>query len=168
MSIGLRQLKCLAVGVCVVSMGCGSSKNSNATSDAGEFWPSAYSSTGAPPSAQAAYHIATPENSACMACHSASSSQSSFKIAFGGIVYKSDAVTPAANVQIGVSDGSNKYFVYSASNGYFWAAGSDNIKWASADIRLRTAKGESVKASSDGRSADCSFCHVGADLLIAP
>jgi hypothetical protein len=103
-----------------------------------------------------------------MTCHSASSSQSSFKIAFGGIVYKSDAVTPAANVQIGVSDGSNKYFVYSASNGYFWAAGSDNIKWASADIRVRTAKGESAKASSDGRSADCSLCHVGADLLIAP
>jgi hypothetical protein len=103
-----------------------------------------------------------------MTCHSASSTQSSFKIAFGGIVYKADRTTPAPNVEVGVSDGTHKYFVYSASNGYFWAKGSDDVKWATADIRVRTAKGESVKADADGRSADCHSCHVGADLLIAP
>jgi hypothetical protein len=182
MRIGLELSKCLVLGACLASMGCGSSDSnangsvggangvggkssvggsttqSSSTGGAtGTFWPSAFSSTG---TASTPYHTTTPAGSVpCMTCHSATSTVSTVKIVFGGTVYKADGTTGAPNVQVGVSDGTKKFFVYTASNGYYWQEGTDTVNWASADIRTRTANGESIKKSTDARNADCDSCH---------
>lgn len=185
MRMDLELSKCLMVGVCLVSMGCGSSdsntsasvggtsgvggtsstaggstsKSSGTGGATGSYWPSAFSSTD---TASTPYHMTTPAGSVpCMTCHgpTSPSALSTVKIVFGGTVFKADGTTGAPNVQVGVSDGTKKYFVYTAPNGYYWALGTDTVNWASADIRTRSATGESIKKSTDARTADCDSCH---------
>jgi len=134
---------------------------------AAAYWPAAYNPAGAPVPADSVYHATVPAT-ACMPCHG-TNGPAVLKLAFGGIVYRADGVTPAANVEIGVKDGTNQYFVYSAASGLYWAAGPDNVNWPVADIRMRNASGEVPKLSTSERGADCDSCHVGAQLLtIAP
>lgn len=170
MRIGLELSKRLVVGVCLVSAACGGGSSNNTNTTPG-FWPSAYSSTGAPSTTESAYHATnSTAGQSCMSCHSATSTQATTKLVFGGTVFKADGTTGAGNVQVGVSDGTNKYFVYSAANGQYWqvGTGTENVNWAAADIRIRTGAGEQVKAATDNRNADCDSCHVGADVLKAP
>lgn len=189
MRIGLELSKCLVVGVCLASMGCGSSDSNNSasaggasnvggkssaggstaqsssTGGAGNFWPSAFSSTG---TASTPYHTTTPAGAVpCMTCHgpTSPSALSTVKIVFGGTVFKADGKTGAPNVQVGVSDGTKKYFVYTAPNGYYWQEGTETVNWASADIRTRSATGESIKKSTDDRNADCDSCHAAAPTV---
>ncbi len=146
----------------------GSGSGTGGGSDA--YWPAAYNPAGAPTSATSPlYHASDPVGpQACMqpACHGANALMT--KLAFGGTVYRSDGVTPAPNVEIGVKDGANSYFVYSAANGMYWAVGADNVNWAAADIRMRNASGEIPKLAATERGADCDSCHLGAELLIVP
>lgn len=131
------------------------------------YWPAAYNPAGAPVPADSIFHASSPAT-ACMPCHG-TNGVAVLKLAFGGIVYRADGVTPAANVEIGVKDGVNQYFVYSAASGLYWATGPDTVNWAAADIRMRNATGEVPKLSTSERGADCDSCHVGAELLtIAP
>ena len=194
MSIGLEFSKSSMIAVCVILLGCGSSDGNSNTAIGGasgvggsssstgggtakssstggatsSYWPSAYSSTG---TASTPYHMTTPAGSVpCMTCHgpSSPSSLSTIKIVFGGQIFKSDGTTPAGNVQIGVSDGTKKYFVYSAPNGYYWQLGTDTVDWASADIRTRSANGENIKKATDDRNADCDSCHSASSTTATP
>jgi len=187
MRIGFELSKCLVVGVCLASMGCGSSdsnpsaaaggasgvggnssaggsttKSSSTGGATGNFWPSAFSSTG---TASTPYHTTTPAgNVSCLTCHGPASTPAlatTTKLVFGGTVYKADGTTGAPNVQVGVSDGTKKFYVYTAPNGYYWQEGTDTVNWPSADIRTRTANGESIKKTTDARNADCDSCHSG-------
>ena len=193
MRIGFELSKCLMICVCLVAMGCGSSDSNSSVSAGGtssvggkssaggsttkssstggatsNFWPSAFSSTD---SASTPYHMTTPAGTiSCMTCHgpTSPSSLSTIKIVFGGTVYKADGKTGAPNVQVGVSDGTKKYFVYTAPNGYYWALGTDTVNWASADIRTRSATGESIKKTTDDRNADCDSCHSPTSTTATP
>jgi hypothetical protein len=79
---------------------------------------------------------------------------------FGGTVYKADGTTGSPNVEVGVSDGTKKFFVHTDPHGYYWQVGTDTVNWTSADIRTRTANGESIKKATDDRNADCDSCHA--------
>jgi hypothetical protein len=179
----------LLTGICVAVTGCsseastpaanvgrstggvaagGSTATGATTGGATTYWPAAYSMSGLPTPSNG-YHT-TPQ-SKCNMCHSASgvaSGLSTSQFVFGGTVFQADGTTPAANVQVGVSDGTNKYFVYSATNGMYWAIGTATINWALTDIRTRNEKGEHKKLAATGRSADCDSCHIGAQLLKEP
>lgn len=131
------------------------------------YWPEAtFTPTVATPPTP--YHANDPVAAvACMPCHSATGVAQS-KFVFGGTVFLADGVTPAPGVEVGVSDGTNKYFVHTAANGMYWATGTGTVNWATADIRLRNAAGERPKAAADDRNADCDSCHIGALILKAP
>jgi hypothetical protein len=147
----------------------GSTATSSSTGGAtSNYWPSAYSSTG---TASTPYHTTNPAGSVpCMTCHgpTSPSALSTIKLVFGGQVFKSDGTTPAGNVQIGVSDGTKKFFVYSAPNGYYWQLGTDTVTWTSADIRTRSANGEHIKKATDDRNADCDSCHSATSTTATP
>jgi hypothetical protein len=169
MGIGLQLSKYLVV--CLVSVGCGGGDGSSNTNGSGStYWPSAYDPNGVPSAAESQYHLNTPASGqTCMACHSAGSTESTIQLVFGGTVFKADGTTPAANVQVGVVDGTKKYFVYTATNGQYWVKGTDSLPWSTtADIRIRSASGEKAKKSTDDRNADCDSCHVGVDTLKTP
>ena len=98
-----------------------------------------------------------------MACHDGMFPP---QLAFGGTVYQADGTTPAANVEVGVKDGANQYFVYSTTNGIYWAEGvASSINWDAADIRMRNAAGEIPKTPEMARSADCDLCHIRSTSL---
>lgn len=154
-----------------VTSGSGGSNSGVGGTDA-TYWPEAYNPAGAPVDdvdADGVYYHANdvwraPGN--CMLCHA---SLNQPFMAFGGTVFQSDGVTPAAHVQVGVKDGANSYFVYSNAKGHYWAAGANNVNWPGADIRMRNSTGEIPKTSVMERGADCDSCHVDAQLLtIAP
>ena len=175
MRISLELSKCIVVGVCLASMGCGSS-DSNPSASAGgtagvggkssaggstvsNFWPSAFSATG---TASTPTHTTTPVGSVpCLTCHgpTSPSTLATTKLVFGGTVYKADGKTGSPNVEVGVSDGTKKFFVYTDPHGYYWQVGTDTVNWTSADIRTRTANGESAKKTTDDRNGDCDSCH---------
>jgi len=134
-----------------------------ATTTANAYWPAAYNPAGAP-APEDGFH--TEAVDACLSCHGISGN-ANLKIVFGGKLYESDGTTPAANVQVGVVDGNNKYFGYSATNGLYWVEGTATVSWATADIRIRDAKGETLKLSNQPRSADCDSCHTGTLILKA-
>ncbi|MBN2196073.1 MAG: hypothetical protein JW751_24870 [Polyangiaceae bacterium] len=143
---------------------------------AADYWPAAYDPAGAPTPADGGYHVAVPNaGQACMAsCHDATGVAAT-KLVFGGTVFRSDGVAPAPNVEVGVKDGTNQYYVYTAANGMYWAMGTTAVNWAAADIRIRNATGELVKLATDARDADCDRCHrtgaaelPGLPLTIAP
>jgi cytochrome c553 len=160
-----------AVALCVVAACAACSGSDDSTASGGSFWTTA---TYSPPAAPltAAYHDAS-KATACMTCHGPTGTATT-KIVYGGIVYQADGVTPAANVQVGVSDGTYKSEVYSATNGLYWgvvpATGAPTVNWPVTDIRVRSAVGESIKApnNSSTRQADCDLCHTGALALKAP
>jgi len=130
------------------------------------YWPSpTFTPTVATPASN--YHVGQVGALACMTCHGPTGS-AVLKIVFGGTAFLADGVTPAAGVEIGVSDGVNQYFVHSAANGMYWAPGSATVNWPAADIRIRSALGEVAKLATDARSADCDLCHMGALVLKAP
>ena len=130
------------------------------------YWPAAYNPSGAPNPADSGFHARGSNPGACMGCHDGGVRP---QLVFGGTVYQADGVTPAANVEIGVSDGNNEYFVYSASTGLYWAEGSSSsIDWTTADIRMRNASGEIPKTASTARSANCDSCHSGGLALTLP
>ena len=170
MGIGLEVSRCLAFGVSLVAVACGGG-SSNTNSAADNFWPSAYDPTGAPSTNESAYHIASPTTGqSCLACHNVPGNAATTNLVFGGTVYRADGTTPAGNVQVGVVDGTKKYFVYSAANGQYWAEGTDTLTWSTADdIRIRDANGEKATKTTDGRGADCDSCHgVTGAVLTAP
>lgn len=127
------------------------------------FWQDAYNPMGAPPpTTVTTYHAGTTHPGPCMGpCHGATGT-AVLKIAYGGVVYQADGATPAGSVQVGVSDGTYKSFVYSASNGFYWApaAGATAINWGIADIRIRNGSGEVPKLPEHDRGADCDTCHT--------
>ena len=130
------------------------------------YWPTSYDAAGAPIPADSGFH-AGQNPGACILCHGPGGTPP--ELAFGGAVFHADGATPAANVQVGVTDGVNQYFVYSSTNGLYWATGSSTaVNWNSADIRLRTAAGEYVKTAAMARGADCDSCHQGALVLTVP
>lgn len=133
------------------------------------YWPAATYTPGSPVPATG-YHSATvepiPVGSACLgACHGPTGTAVT-KLAFGGVVYAADGVTPAAGVEVGVKDGTNSIFVYSATNGMYWSTSTATINWPAADIRIRNAAGEVPKLQSDDRNGDCDSCHFGALLSL--
>ncbi len=147
--------------------GLGGGAPTGGTTGSASFWPSPSYVPSSPVPADGGYHLGT-NPGACMVCHSGLYEP---QLAFGGVVYMADGVTPAAGVEIGVSDGTTSHFVYSAANGMYWALAPSAINWPATDIRVRNAAGEKVKLASSGRAADCDTagCHaVGGTLLTAP
>ena len=130
------------------------------------YWPSpTFTPTVATPGSD--YHAGQVGALACMSCHGPTG-VAVLKIVFGGSAFLADGVTPAAGVEVGVSDGINKYFVHTAANGMYWAPGTAAVNWPAADIRIRSALGEVAKLPTDARSGDCDSCHMGALVLMAP
>jgi len=148
--------------------GLGGGAPTGGTTGSASYWPSPTYVASYPVPADGGVEHASGNPGACMVCHSGLYEP---LLAFGGVVYMADGVTPAGGVEIGVSDGTTSHFVYSATNGTYWALGPSTINWPAADIRVRTAAGEKIKLASSGRAADCDAagCHaVGATLLTAP
>lgn len=134
------------------------------------FWADTYNPAGQPAANTAiVYH--KPENGhpgPCLTapgCHSpadTSATSAKPKMAYGGVVYKSDGKTRAPNVQVGVVSGTTyKQFAYSRSDGLYWVEGTppDAATWKASDIRIRNTAGEKKKAAKDDRNGDCDFCH---------
>ncbi len=143
----------------------GSTQNGTGGVDAAAYWSAAYNPAGLPTPSDGGYHAAGPNPGPCLACHG-STGAAMTKLSFGGTVYGADGVSPAANVEVGVSDGTNRIFVYSATNGLYWAAETATpVNWPVADIRMRNASGEYVKTPAMARSAECDSCHSGALVL---
>jgi len=94
----------------------------------------------------------------CSQCHVSGSSTGATVWLFAGTVYKADGTTPAPNVQVGVSDGTNLYTTYSATNGNFWVPGPGTVNWATAQVRVRNANGELTMAGATPAST-CNVCH---------
>lgn len=141
----------------LAALACSSSE----TPSAAGYWPDAYNPAGAPASdATPVYHLE--ENGhpgACLeGCHEPGGA-STLRIAWGGVVYKSDGKARAPNVQVGVVSGSYKSFVYSRSDGLYWSEDTAALDWVTSDIRIRNANGERPKAANDERNADCDSCH---------
>ncbi|HEY5958372.1 MAG TPA: hypothetical protein VIV60_17530 [Polyangiaceae bacterium] len=149
-----------ALVAAAATLACGSDDSGSNTS--GDFWPGAYDPAGAAVSSKVLTdHPGTGHPGACLkGCHEASGS-AVLKLAYGGMVFQADKTTPAGNVQVGVSDGTHKSFIYSASNGYYWApaASLTGMNWNDADYRIRNAKGERPKLAQHARGADCDDCH---------
>jgi cytochrome c553 len=158
----------LALFAALTANACGSSSTGDDgnTTNSADYWGGAYS----PPAAAPVVNFHTTDTAgACMSCHSATGTATT-KLVYGGVVYQADGVTPAPNVQVGVSDGTYKSISYSAANGMYWGVGTATVNWPAADIRTRSATGEAVKATKDERNADCDYCHhAGAKYpLISP
>jgi hypothetical protein len=152
-----------AIVSAAATLACGGGDD-NTSNTATGFWPGSYDPAGkAVTSTVLSDHSGTGHPGACLgACHSANGA-AKLKLAYGGMVFKSDKKTPAGNVQVGITDGTNKTFVYTASNGYYWApaAGLSSMNWqaANSDYRIRDAKGERPKLPQHARGADCDDCH---------
>jgi hypothetical protein len=150
----------LALFAALTVTACGSESSTDDggnTTNSTEYWGGAFSPPAVAPTVN--YHIADAATvGACMSCHSATGTATT-KLVYGGMVYLADGVTPAPNVQVGVSDGTYKSVSYSAANGMYWGVGTASVNWPAADIRTRSATGESVKATTDARNADCDSCH---------
>jgi len=121
----------------------GSGSGGDTPTSGGEtaFWPGAYSYQ-APNSGNVnmSNHY-TGQN--CTSCHS--------NFTFAG--------NASGQAQIGVSDGNNSIFVYTATSGAYWAS-SGSINWANAEIRIRGANGnEATMPSGETPTANCNQCH---------
>jgi hypothetical protein len=127
-------------------------------------WPSTYDPTAMPTPADGFHN----PGAGCMAsaCHG-----SKVPFAFGGTVYKAGAMTGAANVELGISDGALTVTAYSAGNGNIWLPSSVGaIDFGAAQIVIRNANGERVKAATAPRGAACngSGCHNATMRLLEP
>lgn len=128
-------------------------------------WPAAYDPAAAPAPADG-HHNA---GAGCMitACHA-----TTIPFVFGGTVYKADGTTGAANVQVGISDGTITLTAYSGANGNIWlpSSAAASVNWASAVIALRNKNGERTKPASAGRGSGCNGngCHGAAMRVIEP
>ena len=121
----------------------GSGSGGDTPTSGGEtaFWPGPYSYQ-APNSGSVnmSNHYAGQN---CTSCH-------------GNFTFAGNA---SGQAQIGVSDGTNSIFVYTATSGAYWAT-SGNINWANAEIRIRGANGnEATMQSGDTPAANCNQCH---------
>lgn len=90
---------------------------------------------------------------------------------YGGTVYKADGTTGAANVQVGISDGTLMLTTYTAQNGNVWLPSSAGaITWANAVIAVRNKNGAHVKPATAPRGSACngSGCHGSTMRLIEP
>jgi hypothetical protein len=147
----------------------GASGAAGAAGVAAAYWPAATYAPGATIPADG-YHTAAAGTivaaGSCLAtCHGPTGT-SLTKFAFGGMIYAADGVTPASGVEVGVSDGTNKVFVYTATNGMYWSTSTAAINWPATDIRIRNAAGEKAKVAADGRNGDCDSCHFGTTLAL--
>jgi cytochrome c553 len=148
----------LALFAALTVNACGSESSTDDggnTTNSDAYWGGAFSPPAVAPAVN--FHAADTAG-ACMSCHGATGTATT-KLVYGGVVYQADGVTPAPNVQVGVSDGTYKSVSYSAANGMYWGVGTASVNWPAADIRTRSATGESVKATTDARNADCDSCH---------
>jgi cytochrome c553 len=132
-----------------------STADNSGTNNTVDYWGGTFQPPAVAPTVN--FHAADTA-SACMTCHGPTGTAVT-KLVYGGVVYQVDGVTPAPNVQVGVSDGVYKSVVYSAANGMYWAVGTNTVNWPVADIRIRTATGEAAKLATDARTADCDSCH---------
>jgi hypothetical protein len=129
------------------------------------FWPGGYDPSGLPTPIDGNHNAGND----CMTCHVTGSDASSRVYLFAGTVYEADQSTGASNVQVGVSDGTNQYFAYSATNGNFWVLGDPaTIDWANAEVKIRNASGELTMPGNYTPLQNCNGCHADSDALIEP
>lgn len=127
-------------------------------------WPAAYDAAAAPMPADGRHNPGT--NCMSSACHGMK-----VPFVFGGTVYQADGMTGAANVEVGISDGTLSLTAYSASNGNIWLPSSAGaINYSVAQIAIRSANGERLKGPTVGRGASCNGggCHNASLRLIEP
>jgi hypothetical protein len=127
-------------------------------------WPSAYDAAAAPTPADGHHNPGT----SCMSsvCHG-----TKVPFVYGGTVYKADGVTGAANVQVGIFNGTSTLVTYTAANGNIWLPSSAGaVTWTNAVIAIRNKNGERVKPTSAPREAACNGtgCHNSTNRLIEP
>jgi hypothetical protein len=136
----------------------GATPGTGGTAD--DFWSGAYDPSGLPNPSDGEHNA----GQECLSCHDSLGNRT---WSFGGTVYEADGSTPAANVEVGIWDGTTFVAAYSATNGNVWLpVGAGTIDWATAEIRLRSANGEVVM--DDVGDGDCNTCHSGDSVLIAP
>jgi hypothetical protein len=109
----------------------------------------------------------------CGSCHEPTLTTSGpAGLLFGGTVYGADGTTGAADVEVGVSDGTSAVYTHTAANGIFWvlADGTTRIDWSTATVRVRNGNGERIKPAGQAAGAGCngSSCHGSGHRLIAP
>lgn len=127
-------------------------------------WPGSYDPAARPTPSDGRHNA----GAGCMSstCHG-----SKVPFAFGGTVYKSDGVTGAPNVEVGISDGTLTVTAYSGSNGNIWLPSSVGaLDFGSAQIVIRNATGERVKPATAPRGSACngSGCHGASARLLEP
>jgi hypothetical protein len=135
------------------------------------FWTQGYDVTQLPQPASGWHH----PGKSCMTsgCHDGSNPTAS-KFLFAGTVYAEGGLAAAVGAEVGISDGTSSYFVYTAHNGNFWLpVAAQTVDFAKADIRILNAKGQLSKLAADSRGADCNTCHSDASgseasLMVVP
>lgn len=143
----------------VDNAGGSSDQGAAGTSGTSEYWPDAYDENGLPDPASGEHNAGR----ACLDCHTSGSRE----WLLGGTVYLADGTSPAPNVEVGVSDGTEFLSAHSGENGNFWIPASEgSIDFDLAQVRIRTGDGEAVM--SENVSGNCNDCHADQDALVAP
>ena len=147
------------------SSGTGGSTSSG--TGGGDYWGGeSYDPNGQPfePAQPPGWHGPGMNNAVCGDCHDGNNEELWM---YGGIVFQSDGVTGAGNVEVGVMSGGTLRATYSNADGLYWFPNDGGtIDWPSADVRIRNGNGEAMMNSEAAPS--CMSCHTGGMELLEP